>query len=159
MLEKDRCKGAAIRSRAQHIVESERNTAYFLGLEKKKQSNMYISKVFHDQGNMVTHQEDILIIVQQYYSQLFSSSNLTDSGMSSLFSGVEKKLSSEDRQFCDVPFTVQEVETAIEGLNNNKSPGSDGLPGEFFKEFKQLLAPVLLKLFQNMQNIRASPRL
>lgn len=44
------------------------------------------------------------------------------------------------------PLTVQEIIVAIEGLNRNKSPGLDGLTGEFYRGFKDHLAPVLLAL-------------
>lgn len=36
IFEKEKCKGAIVRSRAQYAVEGERCTKYFLNLEKKK---------------------------------------------------------------------------------------------------------------------------
>ena len=52
-------KGAQIRSRVKWIEEGERNTSYFLGLEKHNQSKNVIKKVT-DQTKSVYSDNDIL---------------------------------------------------------------------------------------------------
>lgn len=41
-----------------------------------------------------------------------------------------------------------EVIDCINSLKENKSPGSDGLTGEFYKTFDNILAPFLLAVFK-----------
>lgn len=43
--------------------------------------------------------------------------------------------------------TELEIREAIKTLKNNRSPGRDGLPGEFYKCFIDDLIPVLSKVF------------
>ena len=51
--EKERCQGAIIRSRAQYVVEGEKCTSFFLGLEKQKQCKTYIREIENEEGKIV----------------------------------------------------------------------------------------------------------
>jgi len=41
---------------------------------------------------------------------------------------------------CDGEITVEECANAINSMENNKTPGSDGLPKEFYSKFFHLFA-------------------
>ena len=43
--------------------------------------------------------------------------------------------------------TVQEISDTIKNLKNNKSPGTDGFLGEFYKVFAGEITPVLYRVF------------
>ena len=58
---------------------------------------------------------------------------------------IQEKIENIDR-----PITSTEIETVIKNLPTNKSPGPDGLTGEFYQTFREELTPILLKLFQNI---------
>ena len=60
---------------------------------------------------------------------------------------VENKLNNEEKNDLDKPIEEIEIIEAIKGMNNGKTPGSDGIPVEFYKIFwidlKDLLKEVI----------------
>lgn len=54
------------------------------------------------------------------------------------------KFSQEDQNNLDLPFTQNEIEKALNSLQSNISPGEDGFPPKFYREFKDLL--ILLQM-------------
>lgn len=64
-------------------------------------------------------------------------------------SNTELPRLTEDQEEINCPFTQKEIEKTISSLQSNKSPGEDGFPPEFYKEFKDLLVP----LFMDVANL------
>ena len=67
-------------------------------------------------------------------------------------------LNQEEVEALNRPITRAEVEAAIKSLLTKKSPGPDEFTAEFYKIFKEELAPLLLKLFQTIQKDRILPK-
>lgn len=150
-LEVSKCRGAMLRAKARYTVEGERSTAYFFGLEKARQGKLYIDKLSDNTGKIVSEVSEVLDTAQDFYSKLFSSDGVAEQALNQAVGALERTLSREDRELCDAPLSLMEIEDAVKSLNTGKSPGEDGLTCEFFRRFASRLAPILLLLFNDCE--------
>lgn len=142
-IEESKCKGAMIRSRAKYMAEGERCTRFFFDLEKSRQRAEEIRSIKDDKGNTLTNKEGILKRVFIFYSNLFNKEQTDVRSRTYLLNHIKKRVSEEDRDMCNNDITNEEIEGALSGMKNGRSPGLDGLPCEFYKAFRTVLIPVL----------------
>ena len=90
--------------------------------------------------------------MRDYYKQLYA--NKMDN-LEEMDKFLEKqnllRLNQEEMENINRPITSTEIETVIKNLPTNKSPGPDGFPGKFYQTFREELTPILLRLFQNIE--------
>ena len=128
--------GAKIRSRAQWIEEGEKPTRFFFRLENKRAAKNSFDSLFDVSGTEKSSQSDMETILSAFYKGLFTKDPAIDMQIQTkIIDDLELSLSDHDRDSCEGILTTDELLTALKGLQTGKSPGSDGLPAEFYLAF------------------------
>ena len=145
--------GVVIRSKAKWIHEAERNTRYFFNLEKRNYINKSIQSLVTDNGQLVSQFKYVLNEQLSFYSSLYSSRETVKSWDSELVDQFFindndiPKLDEEDRELCEGKISEGECVEVIKAFRNGKSPGTDGLPIEFYKIFWNDITNLVLNSF------------
>lgn len=122
--EREKCRGAILRSKAKYALEGERCTGYFLGLEKSRQSKTYIHEIHSKKREIITDYVEILERVQEFYGELYKRGYVDEASIDEVLKCVERELGEDDKRWCGREIEEEEVIAAIEGLRSGKSPGS-----------------------------------
>ena len=80
-----------------------------------------------------TKQKDILEEVKSFYENMYTEKNVDIEKMKPMSKNIKVKLNEEEKISIEGNITEYECACALRDMNNNKSPGSDGITTEFFK--------------------------
>lgn len=136
--------GAQVRSRVRWVEEGESSSAFFLRLEKKRGTDSLISALKDSDGVIVSDTPKLCDVATAFYSNLFCSQPTDACSRASLLGNVNSTLSAFDAESCEGPLTLEECRVALLGMARGKTPGSDGLPMEFYLKFWDLLGEDLV---------------
>ena len=143
-----RTKGAILRSQSRWYNEGEKNTKYFLNLEKRHYKQGTISQLRINNDNFITKDNDILKECLSFYKNLYTT-KLTggqDPSINQFFFPEEGDvhLSKAEEISCEGPLTETECFSSLKQMADSKTPGTDGLPAEFYKIFWSDISDALI---------------
>jgi hypothetical protein len=87
----------------------------------------------------VTEQDDISKEQVRFYKELYSKVQTDKVAQDRLLNILDRKLTDEQRDSCEGQLTEGECLVAVKSMAYGKTPGSDGLPKEFYLTFWGLL--------------------
>ena len=128
----ERIKGVMFRSKARWYEEGEQNTKYFYSLEKSRYNAKTCYKMINEEGKELSHNKEILEEQKTFYTKLYSVDKDVNFTMVNDY-GI--KVSEENKIIQNQPICMEELEVAIKGMKNDKTPGNDGIPVDFYKVF------------------------
>ena len=142
-----------IRAKALHVEYTDKNSKYFSNLERKQSERKSITQL-NIKGKLITKQSDILKAEAEFYTNLYKDKdNVENESNYNFFNSNMPKLKNNEINQCEGLLTEYECSIALKQMQNNKSPGSDGISTEFFKIFwsdiKTFLVNSLNYSFQN----------
>ena len=141
-------------SRARWHEHVEKNSKYFLNLEKRNNIKKHIRKLLVS-GAISTDPFEILNTERRFYEKLYSKQNTnvsSEEANSFLNNPNLLRLSEELSESCEGEITLKECETVLNSFKTGKTPGNDGIPVEFYRVFVPLLGKFMVDSFNGAYN-------
>ena len=157
IFEEEECQGAIIRAKVKDIELGEKSNKYFFNLEKSRQKKCIIKSLQCSNGNFVNTSDEIVKEGFNFYSNLFIADSCDENVQNDFVDNISTSLSNDDVSLCKSLLTLDDLQTALSKMENNKSPGSDGLTSEFYKFFFDSLGPELLRIANAIYNVELLP--
>ena len=131
----ERTQRAIVRSRTKWYEEGAKNSKYFINLEKRQSSNKTINRLQLQDGTITENPQKILTEQRNFYMQLYT--KLQSSHTHDFANHLQNipKLPEESKHNVEQEITEDELLKVLKTTDNNKSPGDDGYPVEFYKVF------------------------
>ena len=135
------------RSKVRWTDMGEKNTNYFLSLEKIRYNARTANQLEDENGKTVYSDSEILKVQRKYCVDLFKHDESVNFVLKN-DSGI--RIPEDSLATKDIPFSEEEIRNAIIGLNNGKMPGCDGVPIEFYKIFWGKIKLIFLEVVKEM---------
>ena len=132
---KNKLEGAKLRSKIPHMEEGDYNISYYARLEKRRSDENSIFSLEDNEGIIKEGSQNVLRLSHDFYQHLYSKEDESEELQDFFLGKIDKILSEEGRLSLARLFTREELKDAIMNMQNNKSPGNDGLTKEFYDFF------------------------
>ena len=141
--------GIIVRSRARWHEHGEKNSRYFLNLEKRNHVKKHVRKL-RLSGVITSDPFEILHAEKEFYESLYKSHRVYVQQMEASLNYDDlpiPKLSEDYRQCGEGVITLDECSKVLNSFALNKTPGNDGLPIEFYQTFWNSVGELLVESF------------
>ena len=111
------------------------------------------------EGQILANDSDILKEAHRFYSELYTSNNIPYSEVKNYIDSISENntLNHKEKQECEKKLSANEIYKAVKKLNNNKSPGPDGLTPEFYKTFWSILKDPFMDMLHETYQLKRLP--
>ena len=154
----EKTKGAQIRAGIKWIEEGEKNTNFFLNLEKRRAENNTINRLVKRDGEIATGGSEIIKEIKSYYEELYREDKSVEmiKQKANLFSRKLKfpTLTAEQRYQTEADITEHEIKEALKSMKNGSALGPDGLLTEQYKFFWHDIMDFFFYGFSTLQPAR-----
>ena len=131
-LNKEKLVGIIFRSKCDWAEYGEKNSKYFLNLEKYNFENKNITTL-NVNGKTVSKEKEVLENIKNFYAKLYSSTKINHDKLELMLKNAPK-LTDDQRILTKGLITYQECLKALKGLSNGKTPGADGITTYLYKK-------------------------
>ena len=137
-----------MKSQSRWYNEGEKNTKHFLHLEKRHYKQGTISQLRINNDSFITKDNEILNECLSFYKNLYTTKQ-TDEQDPSIINfffpeEYDVHLSKAEETSSEGPLTETECLPSLKQMADSKTPGTDGLPAEFYRTFWSDISDALI---------------
>jgi exonuclease III len=148
----EKANGVRLRAKVDWAEMGERNTKFFLNLEKRNYKSKCITKLINEEDEIVEEKDKILEYEAKYYKKLYSEkstpTNIDNQQDEYFMDPSTPKLKEDEIDLCEQNIDLTEIGIALKELKNGKSPGTDGFTADFYKFFWSKIKNLVLDSLQ-----------
>ena len=145
----EKTKSAMFRCKTRWFEEGEKSSKYFFNLEKANHNKKVMKATYLSDGTLTRNPEKILREQTSFFQRLYMSD---ENVVFDISNDSDKKISDRERCLMDKSIDINDLKYALKDMPNNKTPGCDGLPAEFYKVFWINIKKYLLAALKNHLN-------
>ena len=149
-IEHYKAQGTIIRSKERLIINEEKPTKYFYQQEKQKQAKKHIKELQNEKNKTLKTNLEILKECKNFYQKLYNKQKNCSETQKELLTNIPKLVQNNQNEKLIIPISKNELKEAIDQMENDKSPGIDGIPIEFYKIFYDQIEKDLLQIYNNI---------
>ena len=109
-----------------------------------------IKSLNNKQGKIWTTDSEILQESKNYFQNLYTKQNTCEKTQNLLLKQITNEITNAQNNQLTKQIETTEIKEAIQSMENGKSPGIDGIPIEFYKEFIETIKKDLQKIFNEI---------
>ena len=144
--------GLLVRARTPVAMPGEQPSTYHVLRERNIQQATSITSLNCSDGSRTDEAAEIRSIIEEHYTKLLGQAISTDTAQEDLFLATVRHppLPHRETDLLLAPFTVTELQSALNVAKKGKSPGIDGIPIEFYSAFWDEIANDLVTIFNEI---------
>ena len=154
ILVEKKTQGAMVRARTDWFQYGEKSSKYFFKLEQSNFSKKNRFCLRTEEGSIITDQKQILHEQEIFYENLYQAQDINVLPDINYLKGLDLPcISTLQREEMDSDITSKEVYDVILEMKKNKTPGTDGLPVEFYLTFWNQIQDLFINMLKEIVDL------
>ncbi|XP_050231894.1 uncharacterized protein LOC126680759 [Mercurialis annua] len=143
------------RSRVSWLAHGDKNTKFFHRKASARLKRNAIEGLFNKDGVWKDDEKGMEAVIQDYFSELFKSSNPSEEDLEKVLKHVSPTVSRESNSMLCSSFTKNDITQALKEMSPTKAPGEDGFPALFYQRYWQIIGEDISKVCLQILNNNA----
>ena len=150
-------KGIGVRGSFKYPIQNEKIGTAHLKNEKKKRDKKEIIEL-KDQHKVKITEKSKANYIKKFYSNLYKLEKKPEKDYDIFLKNIKTKVTQKENEEITKLFSLQEIKEAVDDLKEEKAPGIDGFPGDFYKTFFDILKTEMINLYNDIMRTGKIPK-